>query len=184
MSETFDQLTATSVESQEQAVGLIEKLLTVAQPGAVFSEPMKAEGRTIITAAEVNVGLGIGFGFGGGTAASHPSKEQQQKKKKKVKRHHQRSADPHERVELEGAEATDEEAQDTEPQDLGEDAGMGGGGGGGGGAGGRPIAVISISEDGVEVEPVVDATKIALAFFTTLGSMFFMLTKMRKAAER
>jgi uncharacterized spore protein YtfJ len=66
----------------------------------------------------------------------------------------------------------------------GEDAGMGGGGGGGGGASGRPVAVISVSEDGVQVEPVVDATKIALAFFTTLGSMFFMLTKMRKAAER
>jgi hypothetical protein len=36
----------------------------------------------------------------------------------------------------------------------------------------------------VQVEPVVDATKIALAFFTALGSMLFMLINMRKAAER
>jgi uncharacterized spore protein YtfJ len=178
MSETFDQLTATSVESQEQAVGLIEKLFTVAQPGAVFGEPVVAEGRTIITAAEVNVGLGVGFGFGGGTAASHPGEEG-----KKAKHHHRRSADPHERVEIEQAEAAEEVEEAASPS-VGEDAGMGGGGGGGGGASGRPIAVISITEDGVEVEPVVDATKIALAFFTTLGSMFFMLAKMRKAAER
>jgi hypothetical protein len=30
----------------------------------------------------------------------------------------------------------------------------------------------------------VDITKVMLAFFTTLGSMFFMLGKMRKAARR
>jgi uncharacterized spore protein YtfJ len=100
---------------------------------------------------------------------------------KRGKHRRARSADPHERVELEGAEAADEEAAET---DEGAEAGMGGGGGGGGGASGRPVAVISISEDGVVVEPVVDATKIALAFFTALGSMVFMLLKMRKAAER
>jgi len=59
------------------------------------------------------------------------------------------------------------------------EAGMGGGGG----AQGRPIAVISVSEAGVEVEPVVDATKIALAFFTMLGSIFFMGSKMKKATK-
>ena len=63
------------------------------------------------------------------------------------------------------------------------EAGMGGGGVGGGGAQGRPIAVISVSEAGVEVEPVVDATKIALAFFTMLGSIFFMGSKMKKATK-
>ena len=71
------------------------------------------------------------------------------------------------------------EAEGEEEDEPGE-AGMGGGGGGGGGAQGRPVAVISVSADGVEVEPVVDATKIALAFFTTLGSMFFMASKMKK----
>jgi uncharacterized spore protein YtfJ len=179
MNKTFDQLTATSVESQEQAIGLIEKLMDVAKPGAVFSQPMTVEGRTIITASEVNVGLGVGFGFGGGTTPAGWTEE-----KKGTRRQHAEGADPHERVELEGSGAEEGEADDVEPETGGEDAGMGGGGGGGGGASGRPVAVISVSEDGVTVEPVVDATKIALAFFTALGSMFFMLVNMRRAAER
>ncbi|MGD9029920.1 MAG: spore germination protein GerW family protein [Anaerolineae bacterium] len=168
MSKAFDQLTATSVENQEQSIALLEKLVAVAKPDSVFGEPTRVEGRTIITASEVNVGLGVGFGFGGGTTPSRADRE---------KRHRVRSSDPHARVEL-------EEAVPEETETEGEDAGMGGGGGGGGGASGRPVAVISIAEDGVRVEPVVDATKIGLAFFTALGSMFFMLMKMRKAAER
>jgi uncharacterized spore protein YtfJ len=176
MNETFEQLTATSVESQEQAVGLIEKLLTVAHPSAVFGEPLTAEGRTIITAAEVNVGLGVGFGFGGGTAPSHAGE-----KKGKAKHRSTAGADPHERVELEGSETPSDQGEESSGE--GAEAGMGGGGGGGGGASGRPVAVISVTEDGVEVEPVVDATKLGLAFFTALGSMVFMLLKMRKAAE-
>jgi uncharacterized spore protein YtfJ len=55
-----------------------------------------------------------------------------------------------------------------------------GGGGGGGGAGARPVAVIHISGDGVRVEPVVDVTKLGLAFFTLLGSIFAMRAKFRK----
>jgi uncharacterized spore protein YtfJ len=62
----------------------------------------------------------------------------------------------------------------------GEETGMGGGGGGGGGASGRPIAIIHIREDAVEVEPILDLTKIALAFFTMLGSIFFLGSRMKK----
>jgi uncharacterized spore protein YtfJ len=40
--------------------------------------------------------------------------------------------------------------------------GSGAGGGGGGGAQGRPVAVIRISPDRVQVQPVIDLTKIAL----------------------
>jgi uncharacterized spore protein YtfJ len=134
----------------------------------VFSEPTEVEGRTIITASEVTAGLGVGFGFGGGTTPGQVRME---------KRRQAKSSGPHGRVDLEEPIPADDEGD-------GEDAGMGGGGGGGGGASGRPVAVISVTEDGVQVEPVVDATKIALAFATALGSMFFMLTKMRKAAER
>ena len=61
----------------------------------------------------------------------------------------------------------------------GEGSGVGGGGGGGGGANARPVAVISVGPEGVAVEPVVDPTKIAIAFFTTLGSIAFMLSRMR-----
>jgi uncharacterized spore protein YtfJ len=70
---------------------------------------------------------------------------------------------------------------ESEPEVEGEGTGLGGGGGGGGGSMARPVAVISVGPEGVQVEPVVDPTKIALAFFTTLGSMFFMLSKMRGA---
>ncbi len=61
-----------------------------------------------------------------------------------------------------------------------EETGMGSGGGGGGGASGRPVAVITICEDGVVVEPILDITKISLAFFTMLGSIFFLGAQMKK----
>jgi uncharacterized spore protein YtfJ len=133
------------MEGQDQSFQLIERLFTVAQPGAVFGEPVSAAGRTIITASEVYVGMGVGFGFGAGSGP-----------------------------------AEGEEAEESEGEQA---SGMGGGGGGGGGASGRPVAVVDVSDEGVQIEPVVDATKIALAFFTALGSMFFMLTRMRRAAS-
>ena len=58
--------------------------------------------------------------------------------------------------------------------------GYGSGGGGGGTAAARPVATIIIGPDGVRVEPIVDVTKVALAFFTTLGTMLLMLRGMRK----
>lgn len=62
-------------------------------------------------------------------------------------------------------------------------AGFGGGGGGGGSSVGRPVAVIEIGPAGVRVEPIVDPTKIAIAMFTALGSMAFMLTRMARQAR-
>ena len=151
MSKEFNKIVATAVKNQEQAAELVEKLFAVAQPGAVYGEPVTVGEHTVITASEVKVGMGFGFGLGGGT----------------------------------GAEPGEgETASKDEPQDERAETGYGGGGGGGGVSGGRPVAVISIGPEGVQVEPVVDATKIALAFFTTLGSMFFMLSKMRKAGNR
>jgi uncharacterized spore protein YtfJ len=47
--------------------------------------------------------------------------------------------------------------------------GSGGGGGGGGRTMARSVAVIVASPDGVEVRPVFDWTKIALAAFTAAG---------------
>ncbi|MGD2105819.1 MAG: hypothetical protein PVJ55_11985 [Anaerolineae bacterium] len=179
MKETLSELTVKSAESQEQAIGLMEKLLKVGQPSGVFGEPISVEGRTIITASEVNVGLGVGFGFGGGTGPTDEAGGQEAHK-----RRHAKMRDSDARVRLEGTGEGAGEAEGEESPESDEAAGMGGGGGGGGGASGRPVAVISISEDGVEVEPVVDATKIGLAFFTALGSMFFMLMKMRDAAKR
>ena len=55
----------------------------------------------------------------------------------------------------------------------------GGGGGGGGGAGStaRPVALIVIGPNGVEVRPVVDVTKIAVAVLTAWAAVF--TTRMR-----
>jgi uncharacterized spore protein YtfJ len=72
------------------------------------------------------------------------------------------------------------ETGEEEAEFEGEGSGLGGGGGGGGASLARPVAVISVGPEGVQVEPVVDPTKIAIALFTTLGTMFFMLSRMRK----
>lgn len=65
----------------------------------------------------------------------------------------------------------------------GSSAGDGGGGGGGGGKSfARPVAVIIADKNGVRVEPVVDPTKIALTFFTSLGFMVATIAKMKKGS--
>ena len=51
----------------------------------------------------------------------------------------------------------------------------------GGGTFARPVAVVVIGPEGVEVKPVFDVTKIGIAFATTLGAMLLMLGRMRKA---
>lgn len=77
-----------------------------------------------------------------------------------------------------GAGGGSEAAGEAEPRG---DGGLGGGGGGGGAALGRPVAVVTVGPEGVRVEPVVDVTKIALALMTAMGSMLFMLRRMRRA---
>lgn len=58
--------------------------------------------------------------------------------------------------------------------------GEGGGGGGGGMCFSRAVAVIAIGPSGVAVKPVLDATKIALALATALGSMLLLRARMLK----
>jgi uncharacterized spore protein YtfJ len=58
--------------------------------------------------------------------------------------------------------------------------GRGSGGGGGGRVLSRPVAVIIATPDEVRVEPVVDATKIALAALTAAGFMMGMVLRMAK----
>jgi uncharacterized spore protein YtfJ len=75
---------------------------------------------------------------------------------------------------------------ESESQDQSDQANEFSGGAGGGGGGvsvGRPVAVVSVGPDGVQVDPVVDATKIALAFLTMFGSMLIMLGKMWRASR-
>ena len=76
-----------------------------------------------------------------------------------------------------GVEGADSEDGASE---TGASYGSGGGGGGGGSILARPVAVISIGPDGVHVEPIVDPTKIAIAFFTTMAAIFMSLRRIRK----
>ena len=62
----------------------------------------------------------------------------------------------------------------------GKTTGGGGGGGGGGGSMARPVATITVGPNGVHVEPIVDVTKLGVAFFTALGALFIARSGMRK----
>jgi uncharacterized spore protein YtfJ len=134
MSEGFEKINASVIESNQQAAETIQRLADVTQPNAVFKAPVQVGDHVVITANEVSVGMGIGFGSGGGT-------------------------------------------------DEAGESGSGGGGGGGGASMGRPVAAIIISPDGVRVEPVVDVTKIAIAFFTALGAIFVAARRIRRVSE-
>jgi len=69
--------------------------------------------------------------------------------------------------------------------DLGARGGLARRGGGGGGGGGgktlaRSVAVIVSSPEGVEIRPVIDVTKIALAALTAAGFVWAAMRKMSK----
>jgi uncharacterized spore protein YtfJ len=149
MEEEVGRFFVSAVRTQEQAMELMAKLVDVAKPGTVFSEPVTAGEYTVITASEVSVGLGFGFGSGGGSGPAAESSE----------------------------ESAGEGEEETEDQ---ENVGAGGGGGGGGGSMARPVAYIAIGPTGVRMEPMFDLTKVALAFFTMLGSVLVMRSKMRR----
>lgn len=145
MNKSFEVI-AESIPDQDKAYQFMEQLYTVANPKAVYGEPVEVGEYKVVTATEVHVMKGFGYGGGGG-AGNIP------------------------------------EDEDGDGNDL-QSVGYGGGGGGGGTAAARPVAVIEIGPHGVRVEPIVDPTKIAIAFFTTLISIFAMGSKMRRARRK
>ena len=62
------------------------------------------------------------------------------------------------------------------------ESGAGGGGGGGGFARSRSVAVVVISKEGVTVEPVVDATQIALAGVAAAAFVGYWILRLMKNA--
>lgn len=66
----------TAVKTHEQGMEVLEKLLDVAQPEAVYGDPITAGDRTVITASETWAGLGFGFGVGSGPQAQMGEGEQ------------------------------------------------------------------------------------------------------------
>jgi uncharacterized spore protein YtfJ len=69
---------------------------------------------------------------------------------------------------------------DTEQQ-VSPSTGGGSGMGGGGGSLGRPVAVISIGPEGVQVSPIIDVSKIAIAALGAWAAMLPMILKARQA---
>lgn len=132
MEDSLSGVVAAGENLSNRSIDSIDKLFAVAQPDAVFSEPVQAGNSTIITASEVTVGMGLGFGSGFGA---------------------------------------EEEEEDSE-------IGSGFGGGGGGFTAARPVAAIIVDEQGVYIEPIVDSTKIAIAFFAAISSMLVMITRL------
>ena len=83
-----------------------------------------------------------------------------------------------------GPQPAEKATAEGEAQDQPENNGYGNGTGGGGASAARPVAVITIGPSGVEVEPIVDATKIAIALFTTVGAMALMGSRMSKMGRK
>lgn len=134
----------------------VERLLGKAGVGTSFSTPIDVGDRTIITAAEAYVigGSGLGIGFGNPAANEPPADEKTSGKES-----------PKPSVAAYGVDG-------------------GGGGGGGGISFSRPVAAIVIGQDSVEIKPIIDATKLGLAFLTTLGGMAFLWLRIRRSGRR
>jgi uncharacterized spore protein YtfJ len=161
MTDWLEKMGVSILKNQENSQQLLKKFIETARPSSVFSAPLTAGEYTVITASEVYAGLGIGFGGGGGsgpTASDEPADETP-------------------------LEAGDEPVAEKE-EDAPAVGGVGYGGGGGGVTMGRPVAAITIGPDGVTVEPIVDATKVAIALFTTIGAMTLMFSRMQKFAQK
>jgi uncharacterized spore protein YtfJ len=147
-----------AAQAHERSAEILEELISVASADSVFSEPVVAGDRTIITAAEIRTGMGFGYGLATGVTA-------------RAGRMARSDADA-------GAKSSDErESEDGR-------GGPRGGGGGGGHALGRPVAVITIDPDGVTVQPVLDRTRIALTALAAAAAMGSMLIRMRRAGRR
>ena len=75
------------------------------------------------------------------------------------------------------------DARATEGDAGGPSGGSGGGGGGGGYTSARPVAVITAGPGGVRIDPIVDISKLSLAFFTMVGSLIVMVGRIRRAVR-
>jgi uncharacterized spore protein YtfJ len=142
------------MDSFQSASDLIGELFANVGAETAFSSPVEAQGRTIITAAETFVMAANGLGGGFGSPTSSSGEEVAEREK--------------------SAPATEISG------------GIGGGGGGGGGAGvsfSRPVAAIIVDADGVVIRPIMDWTKVGLAFLTTLGGALFMWGRIIRATR-
>ena len=72
-----------------------------------------------------------------------------------------------------------------ETNELGQSVQMGGGGGGGGSGQARPVALITATPEGVQVEPIMDQTRIAIGGMVLVGWTFMqVLGTLRQITRR
>jgi uncharacterized spore protein YtfJ len=144
-----DLLESVRKESEARSQTL-QRLWSAADASSVFGQPVSSGEYTVIPAAEVAGGGGFGSGMGFGTPRMR------------------RGESPAEAGDAAGGGASPEAAAE----------GAGGGGGGGGGAMGRPVAVIVLGPNGVEVKPVLDMTKLSLTALGAFGAALAISMKM------
>ena len=134
-----------SVKNSQQGMDLMDKLVAVAQPSAVYGQPFTVGDLTFIPVAEVRCSLGFGFASGCGPAGTESDSQAK----------------------------ADESAHPATP--------YGGGGGGGGVSTARPVAIIGIGQSGVcTIQPVFDATQVAIAAIAAMFSIMGMIGMMGK----
>jgi len=69
MTEGHDHALETTDKAHERAAAVLTELVSVASADRVYSEPVVAGDRTIITAAEIQTGMGFGYGLAAGRSA-------------------------------------------------------------------------------------------------------------------
>ena len=150
MNEIPNDLLESVRKDSEARLQALQRLWSAADASSVFGQPVSSGDYTVIPAAEVAGGGGFGSGMGFGSPRMR------------------RGASSAEAGEPAGEGRSTEAAVE----------GAGGGGGGGGGAMGRPVAVIVVGPDGVQVKPVMDLTKLALTALGVWGAAAALSIKM------
>jgi uncharacterized spore protein YtfJ len=132
-----------SFQSVDDAKEFLQKIVNIAKPDHVFSAPVTAGDKTVITASETFAALGFGYGSG-------------------------------------GSESENISAEPGEDANAAHKVDSGGGGGGGGTILNRPVAAIAVGPDGIEVQPIIDPTKIVIAFFTAMITILTFMSRMKQ----
>ncbi len=75
MAQDMNEVLSAVLKDNQRGHTTLGKLIAVAQPNSVFSEPVQSGEYTLITASEVAVG--VGFGIGGGAGGGPQDGEEQ-----------------------------------------------------------------------------------------------------------
>jgi uncharacterized spore protein YtfJ len=181
MSEPVENTTTSEMDELGSVRTVLEKLLATASPDSAFGAPITVGEYTIIPAAEVVAVMGTGFGGAYGPEAccchgEEPCDCHDKGDEGKESGEAAAGQDKDDKCECEG-ECTCGDECECSCHDQG---GQASGAGGGGTAMSRPVAVIAIGPQGVQVKPVVDVTKVGIALFTAVGAMWLAIARMNR----